>query len=102
VKKNTSPTGDQGSIWAGSEEAGSREDERADNETEIQEPKKFLHFLRNLVNITRDTGQDVKLKCEAEGNPPPRTIKWYKNGVADTFKGDRFRIKHARRKYVLL
>lgn len=49
--------------------------------------------------MTRDTGSDIRLGCEAEGIPPPKTIKWYKNGVQDPLlRGDRFRIKHTRRK----
>ena len=29
--------------------------------------------------MTKDAGESVKLKCEANGDPTPTKIKWYKN-----------------------
>jgi hypothetical protein len=67
-------------------------------ESSFQRNSNFLRFLKKLSNTTKDTGMDVRLACEAEGIPPPRGIKWYKNGVQDQLRGDRFRVKHTRRK----
>lgn len=38
-----------------------------------------LRVTRRLINITKDSGETVKLKCEFIGDPPPSRFKWYKN-----------------------
>ncbi|XP_076353151.1 inactive tyrosine-protein kinase transmembrane receptor ROR1-like isoform X1 [Tachypleus tridentatus] len=38
----------------------------------------FIRVERPLVNITRDLGRNVKMKCGFHGHPTPQ-IKWYKN-----------------------
>lgn len=58
----------------------------------------FIRLIKKLANVTRDAGQNIRLECEAEGIPPPKEIKWYKNGVQNQWKGDRFKIKHTRKK----
>lgn len=40
-----------------------------------------MHFVRQLSNITRDSGKSVKLNCEVTGEPPPLRIQWYMNEV---------------------
>jgi receptor tyrosine kinase-like orphan receptor 1 len=45
------------------------------------EPQEFLKFYKELTNMTRETGDTVKLKCEVYGVPAPRKIRWYKNEV---------------------
>ncbi|XP_050427076.1 tyrosine-protein kinase transmembrane receptor Ror-like [Adelges cooleyi] len=40
-----------------------------------------LHFVRQLANMTRDSGASVKLRCEVTGEPPPLRIQWYMNEV---------------------
>ncbi|XP_050525868.1 tyrosine-protein kinase transmembrane receptor Ror-like isoform X2 [Daktulosphaira vitifoliae] len=40
-----------------------------------------LHFVRPLINITRDSGTSVKLRCEVSGEPLPIRIQWYMNEV---------------------
>ncbi|KAL5244144.1 hypothetical protein ACI65C_011554 [Semiaphis heraclei] len=40
-----------------------------------------MHFVRQLNNITRDSGKSVKLNCEVTGEPPPLRIQWYMNEV---------------------
>jgi hypothetical protein len=71
-----------------------------DEDETSNESRNFLRFNKQLANVTRDAGSLVRLRCEAEGIPPPKTIKWYKNGVQDQLKGDRFRITSKRKKYV--
>ncbi|XP_045603194.1 tyrosine-protein kinase transmembrane receptor Ror isoform X1 [Procambarus clarkii] len=38
-----------------------------------------LRVTRRLNNVTKDSGDTVKLKCEFTGDPPPTRFKWYKN-----------------------
>ena len=45
------------------------------------EPQEFLKFVKELTNMTRETGDTVKLNCEVYGVPAPRKIRWYKNEV---------------------
>ena len=45
------------------------------------EPVQFLRFIKKLSNVTRDSGSSVKLRCVAEGYPPPRKIHWLRNSV---------------------
>ena len=45
------------------------------NDTET----KGLRFIKRLTNLTKDSGETAKLKCEFAGSPPPTKFKWYKN-----------------------
>lgn len=38
-----------------------------------------MRFVRQLNNVTRDSGKSVKLNCEVTGEPPPLRIQWYMN-----------------------
>lgn len=38
-----------------------------------------LNMLKALSNITRETGDSVKLRCEVSGVPAPNRFRWYKN-----------------------
>ncbi|XP_031780573.1 tyrosine-protein kinase transmembrane receptor Ror isoform X3 [Nasonia vitripennis] len=38
-----------------------------------------LKFIRALMNLTKDAGSVVHMKCEIVGDPPPTKIRWYKN-----------------------
>lgn len=38
-----------------------------------------LVFIRELKNTTKESGESLKVKCEVEGEPPARSIKWFKN-----------------------
>ncbi|XP_063603462.1 tyrosine-protein kinase transmembrane receptor ROR2-like isoform X1 [Penaeus indicus] len=38
-----------------------------------------LRVARRLNNVTKDSGDVVKLKCEFTGDPPPTRFRWYKN-----------------------
>lgn len=44
-------------------------------------PAGIMHFVRQLNNVTRDSGKSVKLNCEVTGEPPPLRIQWYMNEV---------------------
>ncbi|CAG7820780.1 unnamed protein product [Allacma fusca] len=62
----------------------------------------LLRFIRKLTNYTRSTGASVRLKCEAEGNPPPKKITWLKNSLELKSRHPRIKIrkfenKHARK-----
>ena len=41
--------------------------------------KGTLHFVKWLSNMTKETGDSIKLRCEAVGDPTPTRIRWYKN-----------------------
>lgn len=45
---------------------------------EEDKPPSFLRVERALVNITKDSGESVKMRCEVRGYPQPY-IRWYKN-----------------------
>ena len=36
-------------------------------------------MIKALSNITRETGDSVKLRCEVSGVPAPNRFRWYKN-----------------------
>jgi hypothetical protein len=38
----------------------------------------FLKIERNLINLTKETTENVRMKCEFRGHPLP-TIRWFKN-----------------------
>ncbi|BES98750.1 tyrosine-protein kinase receptor [Nesidiocoris tenuis] len=38
-----------------------------------------LRWVRELGNLSREEGESVRLRCEAEGEPGPITIKWLRN-----------------------
>jgi hypothetical protein len=38
----------------------------------------FLKIERNLINLTKETTENVRMKCEFRGHPLP-TIRWLKN-----------------------
>ncbi|CAL4076164.1 unnamed protein product, partial [Meganyctiphanes norvegica] len=38
-----------------------------------------LRFTRRLANLTKDSGETVKLRCEFSGDPPPSRYRWSKN-----------------------
>lgn len=40
-----------------------------------------IRFVRQLNNVTRDSGKSVKMNCEVTGEPPPLRIRWYMNEV---------------------
>ncbi|GAB6022302.1 hypothetical protein CHUAL_006423 [Chamberlinius hualienensis] len=38
-----------------------------------------LKLVRVLTNVTKESGDSVKLRCEATGEPPPDKFRWFKN-----------------------
>ncbi|XP_059479523.1 inactive tyrosine-protein kinase transmembrane receptor ROR1-like isoform X2 [Neocloeon triangulifer] len=42
-------------------------------------PTGTLRIVRPLQNVTKKVGDTVKLKCEAEGDPPPTRFRWLAN-----------------------
>ncbi|KAG1699626.1 Inactive tyrosine-protein kinase transmembrane receptor ROR1 [Nymphon striatum] len=40
--------------------------------------KSYLKLQRHLANYTKVVGENIRLKCEVEGFPPPR-FKWFQN-----------------------
>lgn len=38
----------------------------------------YLTMLKNFKNVSRETGDNVRLKCDFSGNPLPR-VNWFKN-----------------------
>ena len=38
----------------------------------------YLKITKGLVNITKSSGEAVKLRCEASGEPPPNKFEWLK------------------------
>lgn len=36
-------------------------------------------MTKGLVNITKASGDGIKMKCEATGEPPPTSFEWLKN-----------------------
>ena len=36
-------------------------------------------LIKGLTNITKDSGESIKLRCEVSGDPPPNRFRWYKN-----------------------
>lgn len=115
-KQQSSSSGGSGISGGGSSGGNSHRHEHVDNGNNMEGgggggsnnnnggnaflPKNFnfIRLIKKLANVTRDAGQNIRLECEAEGIPPPKEIKWYKNGVQNQWKGDRFKIKHTRKK----
>lgn len=38
-----------------------------------------MKITKGLANITKASGEAVKLRCEATGEPPPTKFEWLKN-----------------------
>ncbi|XP_076069681.1 tyrosine-protein kinase transmembrane receptor Ror-like [Oratosquilla oratoria] len=38
-----------------------------------------IRLVRRLINMTKDSGENIRLKCEFTGDPPPTKFRWYKN-----------------------
>lgn len=38
----------------------------------------YLKITKGLTNITKSSGEAVKLRCEATGEPPPTKFEWLK------------------------
>ncbi|XP_054714148.1 tyrosine-protein kinase transmembrane receptor ROR2-like isoform X2 [Uloborus diversus] len=69
----------------------------------------FIFIERTLMNLTKDSGDNVRMRCEVRGDPVPK-IRWYKNEapleqergkvevrkytVSDGRIGSRLRINH--------
>lgn len=39
----------------------------------------FLKITKALNNVTKSSGEAIKLRCEAVGDPPPTRFEWLKN-----------------------
>ncbi|KAI6191672.1 Ig-like domain-containing protein [Aphelenchoides bicaudatus] len=52
----------------------------------------YIRLTSNLANVTRHTGGEIRLKCEAVGSPQP-TFSWLKNH-APLEKNSRVRIRN--------
>jgi hypothetical protein len=46
--------------------------------TSLKDKGAFLKIERNLINLTKETTENVRMKCEFRGHPLP-TIRWLKN-----------------------
>lgn len=46
--------------------------------TSLKDKGAFLKIERNLINLTKETNEIVRMKCEFRGHPLP-TIRWLKN-----------------------
>ncbi|MPC17029.1 Inactive tyrosine-protein kinase transmembrane receptor ROR1 [Portunus trituberculatus] len=47
--------------------------------TGLNDTSSSLKVIRLLRNQTKGSGDNVRLKCEFTGDPPPSRFKWYKN-----------------------
>ncbi|RWS13739.1 tyrosine-protein kinase transmembrane receptor ROR1-like protein [Dinothrombium tinctorium] len=45
--------------------------------------------------MTKESGQNVRMKCEFKGNPTPVEIKWYKNEAPLEIEKGKIEIKHS-------
>ncbi|KAL7644165.1 UNVERIFIED_CONTAM: hypothetical protein RMT77_004991 [Armadillidium vulgare] len=54
-------------------------EEPLNSSSSVNGTSKSLRFVRGLTNLTKDTRNTVKLKCEVTGDPPPLKFRWYKN-----------------------
>ncbi|KAI6171765.1 Receptor protein-tyrosine kinase [Aphelenchoides besseyi] len=53
----------------------------------------YIRLTSNLPNVTRHTGGEVRLKCEAVGSPQPINFTWLKN-LAPLEKSRRIRVRN--------
>uniref|UniRef100_A0A0N4Z361 receptor protein-tyrosine kinase n=1 Tax=Parastrongyloides trichosuri TaxID=131310 RepID=A0A0N4Z361_PARTI len=53
----------------------------SENENGVTEQRPYIRLNSFLSNVTRDSGNEVRFKCEAAGAPLPLTFKWFKNHV---------------------
>lgn len=52
----------------------------------------YLRIEKSLTNITRNSGDNVRLKCEFTGNPMPK-VHWFKNEAPIETERDKIQIK---------
>lgn len=52
----------------------------------------FLKIEKNLINMTKETNDNVRMKCEFRGHPLP-TIRWLKNEAPIEQERPRIQIK---------
>uniref|UniRef100_A0A0N7ZBW8 Tyrosine-protein kinase receptor n=2 Tax=Scylla olivacea TaxID=85551 RepID=A0A0N7ZBW8_SCYOL len=55
------------------------ENANASDVTGLNDTSSSLKVIRLLRNQTKGSGENVRLKCEFTGDPPPSRFKWYKN-----------------------
>ncbi|KAL1456792.1 hypothetical protein WDU94_001493, partial [Cyamophila willieti] len=39
----------------------------------------LLEWVKPLSNMSKEAGQSLKIKCEVTGEPPPISLRWFKN-----------------------
>uniref|UniRef100_A0A0K0ELA5 receptor protein-tyrosine kinase n=1 Tax=Strongyloides stercoralis TaxID=6248 RepID=A0A0K0ELA5_STRER len=53
----------------------------SDNENGVTEQRPYIRLNSFLSNTTKETGNEVRFKCEAAGAPLPLNFQWLKNHV---------------------
>ncbi len=55
--------------------------------------KTTLSFVKELRNVTKESGDYMRLRCEVEGSPPATQFTWMKHGVPITEERDHIKVK---------
>ena len=56
--------------------------------------KKTLTFLKELRNITKNSGESLRLRCDVSGTVPAHSFEWYKNDAPLIEEKNRMKIKN--------
>ena len=56
--------------------------------------KKTLTFLKELRNITKTSGESLRLRCDVSGTVPAHSFEWYKNDAPLIEEKNRMKIKN--------
>ena len=55
--------------------------------------RKTLSFVKELRNVTRESGDFLRLRCEVTGSPPATDFRWLKHGVPIMEERNRVKLK---------
>lgn len=53
----------------------------------------YLHIEKALTNLTKETNENVHLKCEVRGHPQP-SVMWYKNEAPIEQEKGKIQVRH--------
>ena len=56
--------------------------------------RKTLTFLKELRNITKNSGESLRLRCDVSGTVPAHSFQWYKNDAPLIEEKNRMKIKN--------
>ena len=68
--------------------------ENEETQEKIKPRQKTLTFLKELRNITKNAGDQLKLRCEVTGTEPVTSFAWYKNDAPLIEEKNRMKIKN--------